>query len=260
MDVDLVVEVLREGRKYEQVGELRKAKNCYLDAATYAVELAKDAIGEDQERLRNIAQMLIDHAKKMKARIKGEIPPTTDYPEDDSQVDLPLPPGSAPQSQTVITTTKDNAQQIEPFSINQILILTSSGSPVMTFDYTADYMNDPEGAFSSMNEVLLSGAITAIFSIMEEALHNKVRKIELEGEFLYVKDHDGLIFAALGEGDADALDDPILKLLNELRQKYSDRLDLALRTGQLVTIDSGIIDLMGIFKKNVMEITRNLQS
>ena len=69
-----------------------------------------------------------------------------------------------------------------------------------------------------------------------------------------------MIFAALGEGDADALDDPILKLLNELRQKYSDRLDLALRTGQLVTIDSGIIDLMGIFKKNVMEITRNLQS
>ncbi|RMG25091.1 MAG: hypothetical protein D6732_22870 [Methanobacteriota archaeon] len=259
MDVDLVVEVFREGRKYEQMGELKKAKNCYLDAATYAVELAKSAFGEDKERLRNIAQMLIDHARKMKAKIKGDIPPKVDYPEDENEVDLPLPPGSVQDTPSIVVPQEQHTLQ-DPFTINQVLILTSSGSPVMTFDYTADYLTDPESAFSTLNEVLLSGAITAIFSIMEEALHNKVRKIELEGEFLYVKDHDGLIFAALGEGDADALDEPILELLSNLRKDYTDRLDLALRTGQLVHIDSGIIELMTEFKENVLKIAHNLHS
>lgn len=262
MDLDLVVEVFREGRTHEQEGRLKEAKNCYLDAATYAVELAKDAIGDDQERLKNIAKMLIDHAKKIHAQLKGISPPKTDFPEDESEVDLPMPPGySEPAQETEIEPTPIIQEtKKEKFTINQILILTSSGSPIMTFDYTADYLTDPESAFSSMNEILLSGAITAIFSIMEEALQNKVRKIELEGEFLYVKDYEGLIFAALGEGDAEALDDPIITLIENLKADFQDRLDLAKRTGQLVTVDERIIDLMNDFRVKVQKTAHNLQS
>ncbi len=269
MDLDLVVQVFREGRKCEQNGNFKKAKECYLDAATYAVELAKESISmEDTERLKNIAKMLIDHARKMKSKISGEpikTPVLSSMPQDVNEVDLPLPPNQSNVQTATIQEPKEivskENENISPHipKLNYILILSASGSPILTFDYTVDYSKTPELAFSKMNEVLLSGAITAIFSIMEEALNNKVRKIELENEFLYVKDYNGLIFTALGDGDADAIDQPIINLLKNLVFHYSDNIEKAKKTGQMIEINEHIVSMMIDFREQVINKIKKMQ-
>lgn len=186
--------------------------------------------------------MLIDHAKVIKQRLDQTKTGASyganslAHEEEPSGEDFPLPPSETNEEETDHVTLVENNDK---GYLKQILLLTNGGSPIFSFDYTSD-----DSSQQGFNEILFSGAITAVLSIMKETLHNSVRGIELDGEKLYVKEGEELIFVGISQKSIQNFDERVSAFLQEFQNIHHDGLEQAKKTGQLIEPDEKTIKIL----------------
>jgi len=186
--------IVIQAKEAEDRNDFKQAKSLFLDAATLVIKIAKNAEGVEEITFRNIARMLIDYAKEMQQLLEIEKNP------------LPTIPG-------ISKKTKEIKPKIKPpdATLLQLLIVKESGLPI--YNWTSVTLS--ERTQDKINDILFSGAITAVNSLISEVLSKPIQSIQFEDGNILLRFVNDIIFITFSEGDPASLENNIQKFSHE---------------------------------------------
>ncbi|MDH5401485.1 MAG: hypothetical protein OEZ01_08665 [Candidatus Heimdallarchaeota archaeon] len=199
--------LVEEAKSLELNNELINAKHKYLDAATVFLNHSSTKQGQDKIVFQNLAKMLVDQAKELQIEINLAKSP------------LPMPPGkNAP--------VKPIVESIPP--VYQIIIIHPGGVPI----YTHTFGTVSQDVKDKLNEILFSGAITAINQLMTEIIQVPIQKISFERGVLLFREFKGVIAVIHAEKSNSQLHIKFNEFLTEFRNSLEKEFEEAISKGK----------------------------
>ena len=214
---DKLQELVKIAKECSETGELAKSKHAYLDAASISLELSKERNKIEKLSFENIAKELINQARS----IQEEINYTKGGP-------LPIAASHDPFSKTA--TVKPVQAQAETKSketlrtkprMKQLIIIVEGGLPMLSEQFNAIESQTKD----QINEILFSGAITAVNQLMMEVLDKPIRTITFDDGVLVIHKHSRLYFALF----VDHYESFLAKELETFCVKFLDKFDTELK-------------------------------
>ncbi len=227
--IDEMYRIFKNAKQKEFFGELQAAIQLYLDAASYALNIYK----QDQtanKKFESLAIKIVSHVKQVKSEIKSQNNSVLQF------LDSDFPP--PPQSDQLSSTEDDKITEIS--SIDQLLLISKFGSPILSYNFKAvDSMNPLYG-----NEVLFSGAMSAIYSIIQETIKSDIQKISLDGKNILIQKSDDLFFILISDAEEDTFKEKITTFADSFLNKFDKKISSALKNGEMISDDKECIEFI----------------
>ncbi|MHA2502393.1 MAG: hypothetical protein ACXAE3_05980 [Candidatus Kariarchaeaceae archaeon] len=235
--------LVKEAKDAELARDYKSAKNKYLDAASYTLELSKSLQGVESVTFRNIARMLVDTARDIQILQSMEREPLPRVPG----MSGPSPTDNEPlleRKQLLKLEDREVKKEGDP-ELLQLLMIKTSGIPI--FSWVSDKLS--ENTASKINDILFSGAITAVNNLISEVLSTPIQSINFEEGNILLKFVEDLIFVLYCEGDHNLLEDNLQGfskiIINDILPKW----EKDLRKGLNLSDNTEIInELLTYFK------------
>jgi hypothetical protein len=229
-----LVEIVKSAKELEAQNKLREAKHAFLDAASFALELSKSSKKTDKLSFELIARELINYAKELQLEILL-----------DSQ-GLPSPPGTQVGAEQKIDTRKiEIPRKVTESKIFQLMVVKAGGTPLVSYEFE----ELPENTQLKLNEILFTGAITAVSQLMEEVLEKAIQTIRFEGGVLMIHNDNNLQFILFAKEEDETLFAYLKKFAIDFCALFRDEINNAARTGQTIQVGERFEKLIfGIFK------------
>ncbi len=254
-------DIINQVKIHYKNGDLKKAKNAYLDAAEMSLDHSKkeDLNKKDKLSFENLAREFVRRAKIVHEEIKAN--------------KLPLPPGKRFQlKRKQISDNKDKTTEKEgtrdkivkdeekipdkeelELSIKntekelketfekdekitklseqkftedipidgkpyQVLVINYGGIPILSHEFEA--INDVTKL--KLNEILFSGAITAINQLMEEIIQKPIKNISLEDSVLLLESKENLWFVLFTDKETKYMENSLEKFADKMFDYIND--------------------------------------
>lgn len=187
-----------EAMEYRENKEFKKAKSKYLDAAQLALKIYKST-SEQVEKLsyENIARALITEAKAVQEEIfLAELPKVPENIEEKKSLD----------DQLIIRK--------RPI-VYHIWVIKEGGTPLIShpFEKMGDII---EG---KINEILFSGAISAISSLMYEAIDRPIQTINFDEGVMIIHKHKNLSYILFVEAESPGINKALNNFCEQLEKQ-----------------------------------------
>ncbi|MHA2030463.1 MAG: hypothetical protein ACW99A_17600 [Candidatus Kariarchaeaceae archaeon] len=218
---DELVELVKAAKEFETQNKLKEAKHGFLDAASFALNLSKTSERKDKISYELIARELLNYAKDLQLEILL-----------DSQ-GFPSPPGSVPSgiSQKSDGSATESVEEIksktELTKIFQLMIVKTGGIPLCSYEFE----ELPNSTQLKLNEILFTGAITAVNQLMEEILEKAVQTIRFEGGVLMIHTHKKLQFILFAKEEDEKLFSYLKLFSNNFVTIFKADINESARTG-----------------------------
>ncbi|MCY3412154.1 MAG: hypothetical protein INQ03_11025 [Candidatus Heimdallarchaeota archaeon] len=202
MSTEEINKLVTAAREHWDNNELIKAKNLYLDAAQIALSIAKAATSKvDKLSFENLASVLVDEAKACHEAIKIAA--------------LPAVPTEKPFETKSNVPSKNQGLIIRKRpDIYSLFVIKEGGVPLIAHNF-----EDMDGATEhKINEVLFSGAITAINSLMLEAIERPIQAINFDKGVLIIHTHERVNYVLFAEQTSPGLQKALSKFCDELER------------------------------------------
>jgi hypothetical protein len=214
-----IEQLVEQAKELENNQKLKEAKIIYLDAAQGALNLSKIKKGLDKLSYEQIARSLIQYVKELNLIIQME--------------EHPLP--SAPSKGRKFTTKSGQEMQVQAQEmvevrdvLLEIMILAEGGIP--TFDYYNESVSID--LKRRVNEILFSGAITAITQLMSEIIERPIQQMSFEGATIYMKTKKTYTFVFLAYSDDLNLENILDLLSTEFFSTLNEDLEREIKQGR----------------------------
>ncbi|MHA2252424.1 MAG: hypothetical protein ACXAD7_18805 [Candidatus Kariarchaeaceae archaeon] len=249
-----IQELVRNAKELEKNGELKECKHAYLDAASLSLKMSKTSNFVDKLSYENITKVLIQQAKD----IQIEINLLKDGP-------LPAPPSSTPrpQQQAMKKTKKPydpneglqfvqpDGQPVQPPAadkpeIHQLIAIAEGGLPILNYNFRDVSPNTTV----KLNEILFSGAITAVNQLMQEVLERPIQTITFEDGILLIKAKEELYYVLFADEDSEVLSNTLDEFSTEFYREMNPLIMECMRTGMSLADDKEVIELIVKYFKN----------
>lgn len=234
-----IIQVVKTAKEFESDLRLREAKHKFLDAASIALKLSKT--GKVSERLSYelIARELVNYAKDIQLEIILE------------SEGFPTPPGvQSVQAKKEIKKIKpkeelvDKIKSAESVKIYQLMTVKAGGTPLLNYEFE----ELPNSTKLKLNEILFTGAITAVSQLMQEVLEKAIQTIRFEGGVLMIHSDKNLQFILFAQEENDLLFELLKSFATEFITKFKDAINHAARTGMTMATDEDVKKFIcGIF-------------
>ena len=231
---DELLALVRSAKEFESQKNLKDAKHKFLDAATLALQVSKSSSKSDKISYEIIARELLKYAKELQLEILLE-----------SQA-LPLPPGTVPgENQNVKPTKVEIPRKISEIKILQLMVVKEGGTPLISYEFE----ELPENTQLKLNEILFTGAITAVSNLMQEVMEKAIQTIRFEGGVLMIHNEKRLQFILFAKEEDEVLFKYLKKFANDFCAIFRNEINDAARTGMTIPVDEKFEKLAtGIFK------------
>jgi hypothetical protein len=215
--------IFRKAKQLEENGFLREARENFLDAATIAVNEAKQVEEEDDKNsLLNIANTLVEHAKEIQIKLDFQKKVLSD------------------SFKSVKQLTEEEAE-IEILPIHQLLIIRDIGTPVYTFNF--DAMSNNETSVQ-IDEMLFAGALTAIKQLMGEVIRQSIKKITLQEGMLVIHFTEDLAFVIYISNHNPKVEKLLEEFANKFYDQFEEDIKYVIRTGAILDNNKQIEELV----------------
>ena len=222
-----LVQIVKTAKEFESDLELREAKHKFLDAASMALELSKSN-GSDKLSYELIARELVNYAKDIQLEIILE------------SEGFPSPPGiESIESKRDINAIKpkdefvDKSKPAAEVKIYQLMSVKAGGTPLLSYEFS----ELPDSTQLKLNEILFTGAITAVSQLMEEVLEKAIQTIRFEGGVLMIHSHNNLQFILFAQEENKLLFELLKRFAGEFVDEYRKTINEAARTGMTIGVD-----------------------
>ncbi|MFV2014286.1 MAG: hypothetical protein ACC656_02570 [Candidatus Heimdallarchaeota archaeon] len=232
---DKLLELVKSAKDFESQNKLKDAKHAFLDAASVALKLSKSSVKSDKISYEIIARELLNYAKELQLEILL-----------DTQ-GLPSPPGMQ-----ITDKQKIKRKKVEiPRKIKtdckffQLMIIKAGGTPLVSYEFE----ELPETTQLKLNEILFTGAITAVSQLMQEVLDKAIQTIRFEGGVLMIHSDKKLQYILFAQEEDEILYMYLKKFSNDFYKLFQDEITNAVRTGMTIQVGEKFEKLVtGIFK------------
>lgn len=217
---DELQEIVKVAKDLENQGKLKESKHRYLDAADLALKLSKNEKTTKKLSFEYLAKELVKYAKE----IQMEILLVNNQ--------LPLPPGATVQN----TLTKQARKLIpkkEEVQLFQLLIIREGGIPVYSYSFS-EISNSTR---LKLNEILFSGAITAINQIMMEVLEKSIQTIKFEDGVLMIQPANKLYIIIYASYEDEDISAKMKSYCDSIVDKFGDTIDSCVMSGKTLNED-----------------------
>ncbi|MCE7734144.1 MAG: hypothetical protein GPJ54_04640 [Candidatus Heimdallarchaeota archaeon] len=236
---DELLALVKSAKEFEAQKKLKEAKHGFLDAATLALQVSKSSSKSEKISYEIIARELIKYAKELQLEILLE-----------SQA-LPMPPGTiAGEKQKVKPKKIEIPRKISEIKIFQLMVVKAGGTPLISYEFE----ELPENTQLKLNEILFTGAITAVSNLMQEVMEKAIQTIRFEGGVLMIHNEKKLQFILFAKEEEEVLFKYLKKFANDFCAIFRDEINNAARTGMTIPVDEKFEKLAtGIFKIKMAE-------
>lgn len=192
-----------QAKEFRESGDLKQSKNKYLDAAQIALNYAK-SVEDAVKKLsyENIARALIDEAKAMQEEIFLTQLPTARKGQ--------IKKSSVNKAQDTLMVRK------RP-DVYSLWVIKAGGVPVISHDFM-EMDGETEG---KINEILFSGAITAINQLMFEALEKPIQTINFDTGVLIIQTYDDVNYVLFAESNSPGLNKALKQFYEKLEKSVA---------------------------------------
>lgn len=220
--------LVNEANKLISKNELKNAKHKYLDAADAALGYAKNKNIKSMDKLsyQQLAKVLISYAR--------------DLQEELNLLDLPLPPGKKTIVKPVIKKPdeedikveeemKELAEEIKPEIIEiteipskpyQLFVIQLGGVPIVSHEFK--FIEDVSKG--KLNEILFSGALTAINQLMMEVINKPIQHITLDGSILLIRQINDVSYVLFADKISEKLEDQLKQFSERIEEIFGELL------------------------------------
>ena len=249
-----IQKIVRDAKNMEKEGRLMECKDAYLDAATLSLKMAKSSSYVEKVSYENVTRVLIQYAKD----IQEEINLNKDVP-------LPAPPTRAPSkakmkrekkpfdpNEGLIFVKSSDSPEVEPLAfdkrettakIRQLIAIKEGGLPLMSYNFDDVSPNTT----LKLNEILFSGAITAINQLLYEVLERPIQTITFEDGILFIRALEDIYYVLFADEDSDELSQNLENFCNEFYYSMGDIIMESIKTGRVLTENEDVIKLVNKF-------------
>ncbi|OLS23864.1 MAG: hypothetical protein HeimC2_24730 [Candidatus Heimdallarchaeota archaeon LC_2] len=231
MKSDEIVQIVKTAKEFESDFKLRKAKHKFLDAASLALKLSKTTQKSDRLSYELIAKELVNYAKDIQLEIILE------------SEGLPSPPGiETPEAKKDIIKIKpreelaDKIKPAENVVIYKLMTVKAGGTPLLSYEFA----ELPDSTQLKLNEILFTGAITAVSQLMEEILEKAIQTIRFEGGVLMIHSDNNLQFILFAQEENELLFDLLKAFASKFIVEFRQIINESARTGMTIAVDEKI--------------------
>jgi hypothetical protein len=228
---DELVELVKSAKELEKDQKLKEAKHKFLDAASYALNLSKSSQKRDKISYELIARELINYAKDLQLEILL-----------DSQ-GFPSPPGTETSDISTDRSIKPDDEIIskpELVKIFQLMVVKTGGIPLLSYEFE----ELPNSTQLKLNEILFTGAITAVNQLMEEVLEKAVQSIRFEGGVLMIHSHEKLQFILFAKEEDKTLFSYLKLFSNNFCTIFKSEINESSRTGMALNMSEKLVNMI----------------
>ncbi|MCH8908589.1 MAG: hypothetical protein IH840_16000, partial [Candidatus Heimdallarchaeota archaeon] len=216
-------DLVRDANQFYLENRLKEAKHKFLDAASVALAVSKQEKHLQKLAFENIARQLVTEARDIQQEILL------------NQLPLPRAPGAGAQDAGPGLTQKP----IYRANLRNFLMVTTGGIPLFSYEFIDIKLETR----TKLNDMLFSGAITAVNQMMMELLHSPITSISFEDGILFihlVKSEDCFLLF-YSDRDSKDLRDRISTFSQDYISNFSEKISTAISTALSLDTDAEII-------------------
>lgn len=218
---DELVQLVKSAKELEAESKLKEAKHVFLDAASFALNLSKSSEKSEKISFELVARELLNYAKELQLEILL-----------DSQ-ELPHPPGmDGGKEQQAKIKKIEIPRKIVESKILQLMIVKEGGTPLINYAFE----ELPENTQLKLNEILFTGAITAVSQLMKEVLEKPIQTIRFEGGVLMIHTYKKLQFILFAQEEDEKLFMYLKKFATDFCAVFRSEINNAARTGMTMEV------------------------
>jgi hypothetical protein len=239
-----IQEIVRKAKELESEGKLAECKHAYLDAASLSLEMAKTSNFVDKLSYENITKVLVQYARDIQDEINlmkdGPLPQTPDTvpsKKKSTTVRKPFDPNAGLQYVSAPTEVVIEAVQTK---IHQIIAIKEGGLPILSYSFE----KISEETTDNLNEILFSGAITAVNQLMQEVLDRPIQTITFEDGILLIRANKDIYYVLFADEDTEELSDKLDQFCKEFSEKMASQIEESVHTGMVLSSDQQVISLI----------------
>ena len=162
-----------------------------------------------------------------------------DLQEEMNLMDLPLPPGDKtiikPNAKpdeddiNVEKEMKELTEEIKPEIIEiteipskpyQLFVIQLGGVPIVSHEFK--FIEDVSKG--KLNEILFSGALTAINQLMLEVINKPIQHITLDGSILLIRQIHDVSYVLFADKISEKLEDQLTQFASRIEEQFGDQL------------------------------------
>jgi hypothetical protein len=218
--------LVNEANGYIKNNKLKQAKHKYLDACETALRYAKDVKTKRLDKLsyEQLAKILISYARDLQSEL--------------DLLDLPTPPGMKEKPKPAIKKPdeeetkveeeiKDLEEEIRPEIVKivevpskpyQLFIIQLGGVPIVSHEFK--FIEDVSKG--KLNEILFSGALTAINQLMLEVINKPIQHITLDGSILLIRQIKDVSYVLFADKISEKLEDQLRNFAERIEVQFGE--------------------------------------
>lgn len=227
--------IVNEAKEFIKERDLKAAKHKYLDAAEYSLRHIKneDLSSIDKMSYENLARFLIGKARSIQEEIDAEKlpkPPSGAITKEPKKVDGK--PKSIDDGLIIVPSKKSH-----PY---QLFIIKQGGIPI--FNYEFKRLSEKQKG--SLNDILFSGAITAINSLMMEVIEEPISLINLKDSVLLIKDMAQNSVVLFAKETTEDLENKLTDFCSGVLEAFGDDITSSFAIGQDLSDNPQLLELV----------------
>ena len=220
--------LVNEANKLISNNDLKKAKHKYLDAADAALGYSKDKSTKSMEKLsyQQLAKVLISYARDLQTEV--------------NMLEMPLPGGQKAITKPEVKKVdeedikveeemKELADEIEPGLVKiteipskpyQLFVIQLGGVPIVSHEFK--FIEDVSKG--KLNEILFSGALTAINQLMLEVINKPIQHITLDGSILLIRQIHDVSYVLFADKISEKLEEQLTQFASRIEEQFGEQL------------------------------------